>query len=235
MEERFWPGQDPIGKRFRFFGDEQYRDIIGVARDSKYNGLVEDPQPFVYIPLRQEYSGAVTLHVRSQGDPAALAGALRRAVQEIDPTLSILTVETLAEQVNQSLTQQRTNVAMLGIFGALALLLAAIGLYGVASYTIAQRTREIGIRMALGAGRTEVLRLVLGQALLLVGVGVALGLAAALGVANFMGALVEGVSTRDPVTFASTAGLLALVAAAASYVPARRATRIDPLIALRQE
>jgi predicted permease len=235
MAERFWAGQDPLGKRFKFFGDEQYRQIVGVARNSKYNGLVEDPQPFVYLPLGQDYSGAVTLHVRAPGDAAALAGAARRAVQEIDPTLSIINVETLANQVEESLTQQRTNVAMLGIFGALALALAGIGLYGVASYTIAQRTREIGIRMALGAGRFDVLRLVLGQALIFVGVGVAIGLGAALAMSWFMGALVVGISAADPLTFASTAALLAVVAALASYVPARRATRIDPLIALRQE
>lgn len=235
MAERFWPGQDPIGRRFKFFGDEDYTTVIGVAKDSKYNGVAEDPIPFIYEPLRQNYTPAGTLHVRAAGDAAQLAGAVRRQVQEVDPTLSVFDVRTLEQQVSESLQPLRMNVVLLTVFGALALLLASIGLYGVANYSVTQRTREIGVRMALGAAPSSVLRLVLGRGLALVAAGLAVGLVAAFFVASLLRSLIVGVSPRDPVTFAATAAVLGVVAMLASYIPARRATRIDPLIALRTE
>jgi putative ABC transport system permease protein len=236
MASRFWPGDDAIGKRFKFFGDDDFTTIVGIARTAKYNGVAEQPIPFAYYPLRQVYSPAGTLHVRGDGDAAGLASAVRRQVQEIDPTIAVFNIRTLEEQVSLSLGPLRVNVIMLGIFGVLALVLASIGLYGVASYAVSQRTREIGVRMALGAKPSAVLRLVLGHGVLLVGCGLVAGLAIALALTWAVPAgLLPNVSVRDPLTFAGTSLLLATVALVASYIPARRATRIDPLLALRAD
>jgi predicted permease len=235
MAQQFWKGEEPLGKRFKFFGDKDYTTVVGVARDSKYNGVAEDPQPFIYQPLTQNYTPEGTLHVRTAGNAASLAGAVRREVQQMDPTLSLFNVRTLEEQVGESLQGQKMNVALLTVFGLLALLLASIGLYGVASYAVSQRTREIGVRMALGARPSSVLKLVLGHGMILVGTGLALGLIVAYVVSGFTKALFARVSPHDPVTFVATAAGLAAVALLATYVPARRATRIDPLIALRTD
>ena len=236
MAERFWPGEDAVGKRFKFFGDDAFTTIIGVARNAKYNGVIEDPTPFIYQPLRQNYSPAASLHVRADGNAAALASAVRREAQQLDPTLSVFNVRTLEDQVALALGPLRTNVILLTAFGALALLLASIGLYGVASYAVTQRTREIGVRMALGASSSSVLALVLRSGLALVGLGLALGLGAAFAITRAVPAgLLPNVSPTDPWTFGGTSLLLALVALVAIYFPARRATRIDPLIALRSE
>jgi putative ABC transport system permease protein len=235
MAKQFWKGEEPLGKRFKFFGDQDYTTVVGVAKDSKYNGVAEDPQNFIYQPLRQNYSPQATLHVRAAGDAASLATAVRNAAREIDPSLSVFNVRTLEEQVSESLQPLLMNVLMLAVFGGLALLLASIGLYGVASYAVSQRTREIGVRMALGAQPSSVLGLVLGQGMILVAAGLAIGLVAAYSAAGLMRSLVVGVSTHDPVTFLSTAVVLGVIAFLASYIPARRATRIDPLIALRTD
>jgi ABC-type antimicrobial peptide transport system permease subunit len=198
--------------------------------------VAEDPIPFIYQSLEQNYSPNASLHVRADGEASGLAPLVRSAVLELDPTLSVFNVRTLEEQVSQSLAPLRVNVVMLGAFGALALLLAAVGLYGVASYAVSQRTREIGVRMALGARPAGVLRLVLGQGLMLVAGGLILGLAAALALSGIVPPdLLPNVSARDPLTFAGTIALLTVVAVGANYIPARRATRIDPLLALRAE
>ena len=235
MARQFWKGEEPLGKRFKFFGDQDYTTVIGVARDSKYNGVAEDPQNFIYQPLTQNYTPQATLHVRGAGDAAGLATGVRAAAREIDPSLSVFNVRTLEEQVSNSLQPLKMNVLMLTVFGALALLLASIGLYGVASYSVSQRTREIGVRVALGAQPSEVLGLVLGQGMILVAAGLAIGLVTAYAAAGLMRSLVIGVSTHDPLTFAGTAAVLGAIALLASYIPARRATRIDPLIALRTD
>ena len=235
MAQQFWKGQDPLGKRFKFFGDQDYTTVIGVAKDSKYNGVAEEPIPFIYQPLSQNYTPAGTLHVRTAGDAASLAGAVRGQVRALDPTLSLFNIRTLEEQVGQSLQQQRMNVILLTVFGVLALVLASIGLYGVASYAVSQRTREIGVRMALGARPSSVLGLVLGQGMILIAAGLVLGLVAAYVVSGFTKALFAVVSPHDPLTFVATAAGLGAVALLATYVPALRATRIDPLIALRTE
>jgi predicted permease len=236
MAERFWPGQDALGKRFKFFGDADFTTVIGVARDAKYNAIAEDPTPFIYQPLRQNYSPAAVLHVRAGADASLLTAAVRREVQQLDPTLSVFDIRTLEDQVATALAPVRTNVVMLSAFGALALLLASIGLYGVANYSVAQRTREIGVRMALGAQSGAVLRLVLGHGLLLVAIGLTLGIAAAYAMTWAIPEdLLPNVSARDPLTFAATSAILGTVAVVASYVPAWRATRIDPLVALRTE
>jgi predicted permease len=236
MAQRFWPGQDALGKRFKFFGDEAFTTVVGIARNAKYNAIAEDPIPFIYQPVKQNYNPQAALHVRAAGDAASLAGAVRQQIQEIDPTLSVFNIRTLEDQVSNALAPLRINVVVLASFGGLALLLAAIGLYGVASYSVGQRTREIGVRMALGAQPSNVLRLVLGHGLLLVAIGLALGVGLALGLASAMPPdLLPNVSARDPWTFGMTSSLLAAVALIASYIPARRATRIDPLIALKTD
>jgi macrolide transport system ATP-binding/permease protein len=236
MAERFWAGEDAVGKRFKFFGDRDFTTVIGIARDSKYNAVAETPIPFIFQPLRQNYTPAATLHVRADGNAAGLASAVRREIQQLDPTLSVFNIRTLDEQVSRSLAPLRMNALMLTTFGLLALLLASIGLYGVANYSVTQRTREIGVRMALGARSTSVLRLVLGRGLLLVAIGLLVGVTAALLMVPLVpAALLANVSTHDPLTFVATSALLASVAFIASYIPAQRATRIDPLIALRAE
>jgi len=235
MAEQFWKGQDAIGKRFKFFGDDDYSTVVGVAKDSKYNGVVEAPLPFIYQPLAQNYTPAATLHVRAAGDAASLAASVRREVQQLDPTLSLFDVRTLEEQVGESLQPQQMNVVLLTVFGVLALLLAAIGLYGVASYSVSQRTREIGVRMALGARPSSVLAMVLGHGMILVAAGLAVGLVVAYVISGFAKALFAGVSPHDPATFLLTAAGLGAIALLATYIPARRATRIDPLIALRTD
>jgi predicted permease len=235
MARQFWKGEEPIGKRFKFFGDQDYTTVIGVAKDSKYNGVAEDAQNFIYQPLSQNYTPQATLHVRSASDAAGLANAVRGAARELDPSLSVFNVRTLEEQVSDSLQPLKMNVIMLAVLGGLALLLASIGLYGVASYSVSQRTREIGVRMALGAQPSSVVGLVLGHGMILVAAGLAIGLVAAYSAAGLMRSLVVGVSTRDPLTFGATAAVLGVIALLASYLPARRATRIDPLIALRTD
>jgi predicted permease len=236
MAERFWPGQDALGKRFKFFGDDDFTTIIGLAKNSKYNAIAEDPIPFIYQPLRQNYTPQATLHVSATGDAGGLSDAVRREVLRIDPTLSVFNIRTLEDQVFQSLTPLRTNVVVIATFGVLALFLASIGLYGVTSYAVTQRTRELGVRMALGARRSTVLRLVLGHGLLLVAIGVGIGLVAASILTSLVPAeLVPNASVRDPFTFAATAAVLSAVAIIASCIPAYRATRIDPLIALKSD
>jgi predicted permease len=234
MAERFWPGQDAIGRRFKFFGDDQFTTVIAIARNSKYNGVAEDPIPFIYQPVLQNYTPQATLLVRAAGNAGALAPTVRHEVRQIDPTLSLFNIRTLEEQVFDSLAPLRTNVIVIAAFGGLALILATIGIYGVASYMVTQRTREIGVRMALGARRASVLRLILGHGLVLVAAGVAAGLLGGSALMSLIpAALAPNVDVRDPMTFAGTAGLLATVAIIASAIPAYRATLIDPLTAMR--
>ncbi len=236
MAQRFWPNDDAIGKRFKFFGDQDFTTIIGIAKNSKYGGVAEDPIPFIYQPLMQNYSPAATLHVRAAGDAGSLASAVRSEIQQIDSTLSVFNIRTLRDQVSESLAPVRSNVIIMTTFGSLALILASVGLYGVANYSVGQRTREIGVRMALGAGRGTVLRLVLGHGLLMVAIGVTVGLVVAFGLTSLIPqGLLLRTNPRDPLTFIATAALLSLVALVASGIPAYRATRIDPLKALRAE
>jgi predicted permease len=235
MARRFWPGGSALGKRFKFFGEDFYREVVGVARDTKYNSLTEASAPFIYVPLSQNYAPAGTLHVRTTGDAAQMTAAVRGVVKELIPNLQLGGVQTLRERLDQSLTGQQQQTQLLTVFGLLALLLSAIGIYGVMAYSVAQRTREIGIRMALGARKRNVLALVIRQGMALVAGGVALGLVAAFAVTRLIAALLFGVAAADPVTFGVTSLLLVGVAVLASYLPARKATKVDPLMALRYE
>jgi predicted permease len=235
MAERFWPGQDATGKRFKFFGDESFYEVVGIVGNINAIFLGEEPRPIIYQPMLQSYSGLVALYVRTTGDPANLLGTVRNEVQSLDRNLPITNVSTMSDVIGQGLWAPRMGAALLAVFGVLALLLAAIGIYGVLAYSVSQRTREIGLRMALGAQQGDVLALVMRQGVELIGGGIALGLVASFLLARFISSLLFGVSTADPLTFAGTALVLAVVALLASYIPARRAARVDPMIALRYE
>jgi predicted permease len=233
--KRFWPGQDVIGKRFRFYGDDFLHEIVGLARNTAVFNIGEDPVPQIFLPLRQHYAPAVTLFVRAQGDPAAALGTVRRELQNLDTNLPLVGVLTLTEIVERGLWAPRMGAALLGVFGALALLLAAIGLYGVLAYSVSQRTQEIGLRMALGAGRSNILALVIRQGMTLVATGVVLGIGAGLLATRLVANLLYNVGAADPVTFVAMPLLLLFVAMLACYLPARRAMKVDPMIALRYE
>jgi predicted permease len=232
----FWPGQNAVGRRFSEDGPSNpFWEIIGVVKDSKYFSLGEDPQPFVYFPMTRDYDGAASLVVRASGDPQSLLNALRHEAQQLDANLPVYDAQTMREHMRLSLFPLRTGAWVAGSFALLALLLAGLGIYGVMSYAVSQRTRELGIRMALGAQGGDVLRLVIRQGLILALIGLALGLAGALALTRLMTSVLYGVSATDALTFAGVTLLLASVVLLACYVPARRATRVDPLIALRRE
>jgi predicted permease len=231
-----WPGEDTLGKRVSVSGPEgPFLEIVGVARDGKYRSLGEAPHPYIYQPLLQSYDPKMTLVVRTTGEPQSVATAVREQIRALDANLPVADVKTLRDQLDLSLFPSRVAAWTLGGFGVLALLLAAIGIYGVVSYSVAQRTREIGVRMALGAKETDVLKLVLGEGLFVIAVGLALGLLLAGASTRVIVGFLYGVGATDPLTFAGVPLLLGLIALVASYIPARRATKVDPLVALRYE
>jgi predicted permease len=236
---RYWPGQDPIGKTLRLGSRGRPAaepfTVVGLARDGKYVTLGEEPKPFFYVPFLQLYEAEAVLHVRTQGDPRALVAALRREVQALDPSVPIYDVKTMTDHLGVALLPARLAAGLLGAFGVLAIVLAALGLYGLMAHSVSQRTRELGIRMALGARAADLLSMVLGQGLGLTGLGVAAGLPLAFAVTRLAANLLYGISPTDPLTFTGIALLLAATALLASYVPARRATRVDPIVALRYE
>jgi predicted permease len=232
MAARFWPDQDALGKRFKFFGQDRFTEVVGIARDSKYNFIAEGPTPFTYQPYAQAADPGVTLHVRS-ANPDATLSVVRGVVRQVEPTMPLVAVFTMASILEQALWAPRMGAILLGVFGGLALVLAAIGVYGVMSYAVAQRTREMGIRVALGATTGNVRQLVLRQGLVIVALGLFLGLAGAVAVSRFVVTLLVNVQALDPVTFVAVPALLFSVAVAAIYLPARRASRVDPVIALR--
>jgi predicted permease len=231
--KKFWPGLDPLGRWIDFGGG--HRTVVGVVATAKYQHLNEAPLPFVFLPLGQNYSASLTLHVRSTGEPARLAEPLRRTFAALDPNLPFLDVRTFAEHMGAAVYFMRIGAIMLGIFGVLALALSTMGIYSVIAYSVSRRTRELGIRTALGAARRDVLTLVLGEGLRLSGLGLAIGALLALGAAQLIRSQLLGVSAADPVTYLSIGALLASVALLATYLPARRAASVDPIVALRTE
>lgn len=231
--DRIWPNENPIGKRFRYYTDKEFRQVVGVAKTSKYVTLGEDPRPAAYTPLEQDPSDAMVLFVRTAGSPAPALGTAQREVRTLDPHVPLQNPYPMREILNQSLWPARMAAILLGALGLLALTLASVGLYGVMAYSVAQRTREIGVRMALGADRSQVLTMVLRQAMTLVVIGLAIGVASALAVSRVVTRLLFGMNAMDPATFGGVCLLLVTVALVASYVPAWRASRLDALRALR--
>ena len=235
--ERYWPHEDPVGKRIQpQFGRVQtLRRIVGVVGRSRGDGLDAPYAPHMFVPARQIALNTITVYIRTQASPEALAEPIRRAVQEVNPDLPVFGVRSVSSIISDSLASRRFALQILVFFAATALLLAAIGIYGVMAYFVSQRVREIGVRMALGAQRGDVLKLVVSQGMLLASVGVAIGLVAALSLTRLISGLLFGVSATDPVTLVMFAALLAAVAFLANYIPANRAARIDPMVALRHE
>jgi putative ABC transport system permease protein len=234
MARQFWPGEDPIGKRLRILFSPAI-EIVGVVGDVRHAGLSRDPVPEMYLSHLQEPQAELHLLVRSTGDPAATSAMLAAQVRGMDRDLPLPAVTAMEEVVRSSIGRPRFDAVLLATFAGVALLLSAIGIYGVTSYAVAQRTREIGIRAALGASRGDVLGLVLGRAVRLTMLGIAAGLAGALALTRVLTKLLYGVRPTDFATFATVAMMLLGVALLASYVPARRALGIDPLRALRTE
>jgi predicted permease len=231
-----WPNEDVLGKRLSLEGPKgPFLEVVGVVRDSKYRTLADTALPYVYQPVLQSYDPKMTLVVRTKGEPQSVAGAVREQLRALEPHLPVTEMETLKDQVDLSLFPSRVAAWTLGGFGVLALLLAAIGIFGVVSYSVAQRTHEIGVRMALGAKQRDVLQLVLGEGLFVVGVGLAVGLLLAFAATRAIAGFLYGIGATDPVTYAVVSLLLGFVSLVASYIPARRATKVDPLVALRYE
>ncbi len=232
MAAHYWRDRSPIGERVQVKG--RWMQVVGVAKDSKYQSVREAPNPFFYVSRRQNFSRGGGLHIRTPMSPETMATVLGREVHALDPDLALYEVITLQEQVDRSTSPQQVAVTLVGVLGGLALLLAAIGLYGVMSYTVSQSTRELGLRMALGAGASNLLRLVMKRGLALTAGGVALGAAVALGLTRLLGNLLYNVSPRDPLAFGSAFLVMTIAALAACFLPAWRATRTDPVQALRE-
>jgi putative ABC transport system permease protein len=233
MARRFWPGKDPVGHRVNF-GNE-WRTIVGVAKDIKYHSMQEEPESFLYMPLLQEGGTDANVLVRTNASTASMMGAVREQARLLDPNVPILESDDVSELARVSLFAQRIAAALASVLGVLGLLLAGLGIYGVISYGVGQRTQEIGIRLALGAQHGDVLRLVLNQGMRPVIVGAVAGIALGVGAARLLTHQLYGVQSNDPVTFAGVTAILCGVAILACWFPARRATRVDPMVALRHE
>jgi len=235
MTKQMWPREDPIGKHMHFLGEPWDVTVIAEVNTVKYQTLGEPPQAIVYFPLKQHYSPAVMLYVRTKGEPTKALPSVRSTVQSLAPSVPLLNVQTVSQVLVESLSAPRMGAELLGGFGVLALVLAAIGTYGVMSYSVNQRSQEIGIRMALGAQPGDVVRLILANGLAMVCAGVVVGLGLSSLLARSMSALLYGIGAFDAPSFLITAALLIGVAMAACYIPARRAMRVDPIVALRYE
>ena len=238
FQRRFFSSEDPIGRRLNLGSDREpdWNQFVGVVRDVKYNGLADEVQPAIYLAAEQSPARNMSLIIKTDvPDPLSLTGAVRNQIGRLDSGLPVTRVTTMDQRLANAMAQPRFRTAVIALFAAVALILACVGIYGVISYSVTQRTQEIGIRMALGARKGNVLKLVIGQALRLALAGTALGLTASLGVTRLMASLLFGVKPTDPATYVVTAVLLAGTALAAAYLPARRATKVDPLVALRYE
>ena len=237
MARRFWPGENPIGRRLTpsFHPEQGAREIVGVVGDVKTSGLDVDASAMMYLPYKQAPLPFLSFVVRTASKPEALVQPVSTAIYSIDKEQALTNVQTMEQVLTESLSGRRFNMTLLLTFAGVALVLAAVGVYGVMNYTVTLRRRELGIRMALGAGRLDVLRLVLGQGLTLTLIGVAAGLISAYALTRLMVSLLYGVTATDYLTFISVSAVLIAVGLVASYVPARRATKVNPTIALRTE
>ncbi|HKG91900.1 MAG TPA: FtsX-like permease family protein, partial [Gemmatimonadaceae bacterium] len=239
MAKQYWPKVDPIGQRFKFGGasdtTNRWVTVIGVAADVKLRRLNDKPTLQGYMPFRQGGWNSMALVVRTHGDPIQSTGAVLRTIKEIDPLLPAYRIMTMGANVERSYWQQRLYGKMFGAFAVIALVLAAVGMYGVISYAVTQRTQEIGVRVALGAQRGDVLRLIVGHGLLLGGIGAAIGIVGAAGATKALESMLVGVGKWDPATFVGITVLLLGVAVLASLIPATRAAKVDPVEALRTE
>ena len=238
LAREYWPNDDPLGKRIRFGppeDNEPWHTIVGVVGEVRHERLDAATEKSVYLPHPQIPIGSMSLAIRTDGRPANLIAAVRSQVRELDPDQPVTRVMPMTEVVSRSVWQLRLYAALFGVFAAVALILATVGIYGVMSYAVTQRTREIGLRMALGARRQDVLKLVVGQGIILASIGVGAGLAAAVALTRLMSSLLFGITATDPITFAAVSVLLTGVALGACLVPARRAMKVDPMEALRYE
>ena len=238
LANRLWPGENAVGKRLRFTGpNEPLREVVAVSQDGKYDELTEDPRPYIYTPERQalRFFSDMTVVIRTVGDPEPMLPSIRALIHEMDQHLPVYRVRTLQAHVLERLDKERAASALLGAFGALALILAALGLYGVMSYAVAQRTREMGIRMAIGAARGDVRSMVVREGVRLAAVGIVVGLALSAAFTRVLARFLFGVTPTDMATFGIVSIMMIGIAAAASLMPARRATRVDPMVALRSE
>jgi ABC-type antimicrobial peptide transport system permease subunit len=232
---RYWPHQEAVGKQLFSDMPKEWLTVVGVARDTKVISLNEKPTPFLYLPLYQVYQATMMINARVTGDPLAFGKTLEKTIHELNADLVVFDVTPLELREQFASFRQRVAGTFVGAFGLLALALAAVGIYGVTAYTTRQRTHEIGIRMALGATKQDVLRLVLSHGLRLVLAGVGLGLVLSFVLTRFLTDLLLGVTSTDAFTFASVATLLCAVALFACFIPARRAMRVDPMVALRYQ
>jgi len=235
MARRFWPGGEALGRRIVIRNEPFAREIVGVVSDVKHFGLDREAQPEMYAPFEQYVIDVMPMVIRVKGDPASLAAAVREQARAVDPTVAVAAVAPMRELLSDSLAERRFTMLLLGAFAAVATLLASAGVYGVMAYGVTSRAREIGVRLALGAQRGDVLWLVLKRGLKLASAGVAIGLLASLALTRLIKGLLFGVSATDPLTFAVIAILLIAVALLACWIPARRAAKVDPMIALRCE
>jgi len=238
LARRMWPGENPIGKRLRQGYPENespWREVVGVVNDVKLNGVERETPMETYVPIMQESPYSFSMAVRTAGNPLAMTAAVERAIHAVDKDLPISQVRTMDQLLGNAMAQRRLTLTLLVSFAVLALLLAAIGIYGVIAYSVRQRTHELGIRMALGAQARDVLQLVIGQGLRLTFVGIVIGLAGTFALTRWMETLLFGVPPTDKATFGAVAVLLAVVALVACWIPARRAAKVDPMVALRCE
>jgi putative ABC transport system permease protein len=233
MARLYWPNEDPLGKRLRIIASP-WITVVGVVGDVHHTGLNVPPNPEIYLSHLQEPQDVLAVMIRTSSDPLSLAGAARQAIKSLDKDLPV-TITTMDQIFSNSVAGQRFNTLLLGVFASLALILATVGVFGVINYSVAQRTHELGIRLALGAQRSDVFRLVVGQGLVLALIGVAIGVVGAFAVTRLISGLLYGVSPTDSLTFVLVSVLVTGVAMLASYIPARRATKVDPLVALRYE
>ena len=233
---KYFPNQNPIGARFGSSPEQSAQiEVVGVLHDVKYDSVRDSAPPTMYVPFLQNPRDFGLFEVRTAGDPAAVVGSVREVVRQIDPDLPIMDVSTQLEQVEKRFAQEKVFAQAYSLFGALALVLASIGLFGLMSYSVARRTNEIGIRMALGAQRQDVLRMVMRESMVLVAVGIVLGLVTALIAARSIATLLFGLPPTDPMAITLAVALMAVVSAVAGYLPARRASHVDPMVALHYD